>query len=491
VQVTSPEGVVLGSSIGMANETPVHVNADGNFAQCYQLFGMVHSVALDPGYDDTDNAGGEYKVWVSRSNVFDNDQTKTDNFKVQKEEDPPIPPQAILSVSKTANTRFTRSWAWTIDKSVAPTTMSLPVLTGSGTANYSVKVEAKATDSGFEVYGAITVSNSGTGPADVTTLTDDLGGIPGTITGCTIDGSTATIPTTVAAGKALICDYVASVPSNASGTNTASITATQGEDPLAVDPGTANYSFSSTATTEVDRCVTLSDSKISDAPFDGTTQTCATSDGANYSKTYTYSRTIGPYLAGDCGAKTILNTATLTTVNATPVIKSDDATVAVTVVCQGCTPGYWKNNLAPWSKTTITTSDLESANNVFGPGSIAGAWLTMSGTQGYVLNKKNLGAYTTLAGLGFQGNTTLEGKAEILLRAGTAAALNATFTGANPTKAMAYPLTLTDVRAAVMGALAAPGTSANGYSNLVTTAAQLDRYNNMSCPIDSKGIWIK
>jgi len=36
------------------------------------------------GYNDTPNDGGEYKVWVSSVATFDNDSTKTDNFKVRE-----------------------------------------------------------------------------------------------------------------------------------------------------------------------------------------------------------------------------------------------------------------------------------------------------------------------------------------------------------------------------------------------------------------------
>lgn len=89
VQVTEPNGDLLGTSIGTTDETPVVVNANGEFAQCYQLSAILRRasnpgpfpVAPD-GYDDTTNPGGEYKVWVSRVSNFANDDTKTDNFKV-------------------------------------------------------------------------------------------------------------------------------------------------------------------------------------------------------------------------------------------------------------------------------------------------------------------------------------------------------------------------------------------------------------------------
>jgi hypothetical protein len=89
VQVTEPNGDPLGTSIGTTDETPVVVNSNGEFAQCYKLMDIVrrasnpgpYPVAPD-GFDDTTNPGGEYKVWVSTVANFANDETKTDNFKV-------------------------------------------------------------------------------------------------------------------------------------------------------------------------------------------------------------------------------------------------------------------------------------------------------------------------------------------------------------------------------------------------------------------------
>src|SRR5688572_13928067 len=77
IQVTEPNGDLLGTSIGTTDETPIVVNANGEFVQCYQLFSIVRKagnpgpfpVAPD-GFDDTTNPGGEYKVWVSRVSNF-------------------------------------------------------------------------------------------------------------------------------------------------------------------------------------------------------------------------------------------------------------------------------------------------------------------------------------------------------------------------------------------------------------------------------------
>jgi hypothetical protein len=94
VQVTEPDGVLLGTSVGSANETPVHVT-NGKFDYCYQLSailinadGIPGCTAGAAGYCTTENPGGEYKVWVSTNSTFDNDDSKTDNFKVKENTTP-------------------------------------------------------------------------------------------------------------------------------------------------------------------------------------------------------------------------------------------------------------------------------------------------------------------------------------------------------------------------------------------------------------------
>lgn len=83
VKVTQPDGTLLGTSVGAADETPVSVTS-GEFAQCYQLSSiLVRASDSSAGYDDTGNPGGEYKVWVCNVSTFDNNSCKTDNFKVK------------------------------------------------------------------------------------------------------------------------------------------------------------------------------------------------------------------------------------------------------------------------------------------------------------------------------------------------------------------------------------------------------------------------
>jgi hypothetical protein len=110
VKVTEPDGTLLGTSVGTANETPVHVTG-GDFDACYQLSSILHKAsdagsapfAID-GYDTTTNPGGEYKVWVSSVSSFDESSSKTDNFKIKGnpdcESDCGLPPSGTLTVEK-------------------------------------------------------------------------------------------------------------------------------------------------------------------------------------------------------------------------------------------------------------------------------------------------------------------------------------------------------------------------------------------------------
>jgi hypothetical protein len=102
VQVTDPSGAtVLGSSLNNAgNKTPITTNALGDVVGCFQLQSIVTSPTTNAlGFDDTPNAGGEYKVWLSTDPAFSNQYTKTDNFKV-KGPGRPDDPRGTINIVK-------------------------------------------------------------------------------------------------------------------------------------------------------------------------------------------------------------------------------------------------------------------------------------------------------------------------------------------------------------------------------------------------------
>jgi hypothetical protein len=97
VQVTEPNGTLLGLSPDGLPQ--VHVT-NGEFDLCYQLSAILKKASDGtPGYDDTSNPGGEYKAWVSTSPTFENNASKTDNFKVKDNGGNP-PETATLTVEK-------------------------------------------------------------------------------------------------------------------------------------------------------------------------------------------------------------------------------------------------------------------------------------------------------------------------------------------------------------------------------------------------------
>ena len=83
------------------------------------------------------------------------------------------------------------------------------------------------------------------------------------------------------------------------------------------------FDFSNPTVNQVDESVTVTDS------MGGTLGTVNAADGP---KTFTYTKTIGPYTAAQCGSKTVDNTATYTTVD-TATAGSASTAVAVTVTC--------------------------------------------------------------------------------------------------------------------------------------------------------------
>jgi len=97
VKVTDPSGdCVLGTSVGASDQQPFKVS--NGTAACIQLCAVLingptgtgaigscpASVDSTCGYNDTTNPGGEYKVWVSSVSTFDDNSTKTDNFKIRE-----------------------------------------------------------------------------------------------------------------------------------------------------------------------------------------------------------------------------------------------------------------------------------------------------------------------------------------------------------------------------------------------------------------------
>jgi len=141
---------------------------------------------------------------------------------------------------------------------------------------------------------------------------------------------------------------------------------------------------------------------------------------------------------------------------------TEQVTITKPLGGQGCTPGYWKQPQHFHSWTGYVPTQLISS--VFNVPSIF-----PDGTDG-----SSLSGSTLLAGLAFQGGSTLNGSAQILLRAAIAGLLNAN----NPN--VAYPMTTAQIVTSVNAAL-----NSGSRNTMLNLASSIDNANNGQggCPL--------
>lgn len=176
-----------------------------------------------------------------------------------------------VSVSKDAETSFTRTWQWDIDKSVAPEQWQL--FTGdSGTSQYTVAVERTGfTDSGWAVSGTIAIHNPAPMTATLTSVSDVISvGIAAAVD-CGV-----TFPFALGSDETLECTYQAALPDGDDRTNTATVTAT---GPVGGGSGSAGVEFGD-PTTQVNATVHVSDTNGASWEF-------SDSGSVSYTKTFT------------------------------------------------------------------------------------------------------------------------------------------------------------------------------------------------------------
>ncbi|MGE5328961.1 MAG: hypothetical protein ACM3KR_05590 [Deltaproteobacteria bacterium] len=241
-----------------------------------------------------------------------------------------------LEVTKDSSTSLTRIYNWTINKAADQFALTLAP-NEQFLINYSVEVNpVSSTDSNFAVSGNIVVHNPAPFGAVINSISDLITGIGSVTVNCTVS-----FPYTLPAGGNLNCTYTASLPDEATRTNTAAATlqnfiydfaGTSVASGTTDFLGSASVSFAAAAVTEVDKCVTVIDD------FAGTLGTIC-----NMTKTFLYSRSIGPF--SSCGDYAVTNTASFIT-NDTGSTGSSSWTVNVHVPCAGCTLtiGYWKTH---------------------------------------------------------------------------------------------------------------------------------------------------
>jgi hypothetical protein len=145
--------------------------------------------------------------------------------------------------------------------------------------------------------------------------------------------------------------------------------------------------------------------------------------------------------------------AALTTFAATPTAS------AVEIGYEGCTPGYWKNHTDNWEEAKTTT--------LFGD-------RFTSATAG-------VAGLTFLQALQARGGAGVDGAAQILARASTAAYLNAAHEG------LGYPWRRAKVgldgRPPLVDTVNAAYASGN-RDVMLALASRLDADNNLGCPLN-------
>ncbi|HLX33943.1 MAG TPA: hypothetical protein VKR30_01725 [Candidatus Limnocylindrales bacterium] len=245
---------------------------------------------------------------------------------------------ADLTVTKTATPSFTRTYNWTIKKTVDKPG-HIDQHGGTVTLNYNVTAtETGFTDSNWQVNGTITVHN----PNDWESVT--LTGVTDTIDNngsCTVSGNTTQ---TIAAGAdstglTYSCTYT-SAPSPASGTNTATATwnATAASTPDGSKDGAALYNFGSVSPSTVNQTIT-----VQDAYNGGTATTLGTltaTDSVPFT-THTYgpiSHVIPVPTNGTC--VTITNAGIIKETGAESDVSN---TICGTGGVGALTMGYWQN----------------------------------------------------------------------------------------------------------------------------------------------------
>lgn len=294
---------------------------------------------------------------------------------------------APLSVEKTAETSFTRTWDWTIEKSADQTDLTLsdgeqfPV-------NYSVTVNAESSDSDWNVSGVITVTNPSGNPdatiASVTDVLSDFGNVSNVDCG-------VSFPYVLPDGESLVCSYSQDLDGAIGQTNTA-VVVTNGLVPGG--SAQADVVFGSEPTNEVDECVTVSDTNPNGPQG---IQVCAGDAPQTFNYTVTFGKDANADVELECGTNDYENTASFVT-NDTETAGGVGWTVNATVECsQGCTltQGYWKthssNGPAPydanWASVGENTMFFSSSKTWYQV-----LWTAVSGNAYYQLAHQYIAA---------------------------------------------------------------------------------------------------
>jgi hypothetical protein len=259
-----------------------------------------------------------------------------------------VPSALAWTVDMTAQAKLKRTHAWKIEKSVDAQAVTLKA-GETADLTYAVTVSSTgSTDSNWGVDGTITMSDDplitiGTlGVEIVLTTVNEQNPIPATVT-CVPS------PFPVNLGTAgLVCQYSALLPDATTRIAYMRARTTAGNFRTA----TAPVDFATASVEQVDECVAASDSMTG-----ALGNVCA----GDAPRTFTYTKTIGPFTTAQCGTHTVDNTARYVAGD-TGATGSSSVSTEVTVVCEpppgpACTRtiGYWKTHAGFGPQADVVT----------------------------------------------------------------------------------------------------------------------------------------
>jgi hypothetical protein len=232
-----------------------------------------------------------------------------------------------VKVEKTAETSFTRSYGWTLEKSAD--TSELLLATGQQyLVSYTVTASLGGyTDSDFAVAGTIVVTNPAPEPATVEAVVDVLDGAVALPVDCGV-----AFPVQLAPGAELVCTYGSDLADASSHLNVATALTSGFVGP---GSGSAAVDFGAAEMAEVDACITVDDTLQG-----GLGTVCL----ETVPHAFQYALYLGGYAV--CGEYTVDNVASFVA-DDSGATGSASWSVAIDVACsEGCslTPGYWKTH---------------------------------------------------------------------------------------------------------------------------------------------------
>lgn len=243
------------------------------------------------------------------------------------------------TVDLTAQPSLKRTHSWKIEKSASTTAVTLKQ-GESTTVSYSVTVSPAAApvDGDWAVSGTLEMSEN----EDITVGSVLFSVLPALVNSPAIAATHSCLPMTFPVDlglTGLTCAYSAALPDASDRRAHMRAALTRDDGSTGSRTATVPFSFSTATVNEVDECVSVTDSMA------GALGTVCAADAP---KTFTYTKTIGPFM--ECGSKTVDNTAVYTA-NDSGTTGSARVSVAVTVTgCEppkdGCTRtiGYWKTH---------------------------------------------------------------------------------------------------------------------------------------------------